>query len=191
MRALLLLLPLFAIPSCVTVNTQTVRGMSNEQLCDMLGPAWFSTAREKSAMNGEINRRGVSCFNGQVASYQPRPAPTPAPRPAPTPQTRPQTPSQATGSCFAVNPRQVVTSHHVVAGANRITVRFQSGSEMSARVAKQSQSNDLAVLDIQGAAPAHLSLAQPRSLKVGQEIFTIGYPASAVLGNEPKFTEGY
>lgn len=184
MRLFLLILPLFAIPACVTVNTETVKNMSSGQLCEFLGPAWISTASERDAIYREIESRGVICQNGQVAGYRSQPDS------APSQQTEPKEAHQATGSCFAVSEDEVITSHHVVAGASKITVKFQSGNARSAQVSQQSQSTDLAVLKIQGSTPAYLSLAKPRSLQVGQEIFTIGYPVAAVLGHEPKFTEG-
>lgn len=183
-RLLLLYLPLLAIPSCVTVNTETVKGMSNGQLCEYLGPAWITTGSERDAIYREIEGRGVICLNGQFAGYQTKPDSTAGH------QMEPQVPDQATGSCFAVSPHEVVTSHHVVAGADRIVVKFQSGDEFPAHITKQSQATDLAVLNIQGSSPAYLSLAQRGSLQVGEEIFTIGYPAAAVLGTEPKFTDG-
>jgi len=36
----------------------------------------------------------------------------------------------------------------------------------------------------------YLSLARPRSLKIGDPVFTVGFPATNLLGSEPKFTDG-
>lgn len=181
----LLLLPMIVIVSCVTVNSETVKGMSNGQLCEYLGPAWITSASEREAIYREIEGRGVICLNGQVAGYQSKPD---SPRDS---ESESQSPRQASGSCFAVSPTQVITSHHVIAGADKITVKFESGRELQAQVAKQSQATDLAILDIRDSnLHTYLSLAKPGSLRVGEEIFTIGYPASAVLGDEPKFTDG-
>jgi len=103
----------------------------------------------------------------------------------------PETPSRtAFGTCFAVSSTEVVTSHHVVAEADLITISFPGATEALAIVDHQSQSTDLAVLKISGKAPAILPLAPMRSLKVGEEIFTLGYPVTEILGIEPKFTEG-
>jgi S1-C subfamily serine protease/lipid-binding SYLF domain-containing protein len=103
------------------------------------------------------------------------------------------TPSQTTtsyGSCFAVSDSEILTSNHVVTDADSISVRFEDGIEREAVISQRSQSNDLALLKIGGKAPAHLSLAPVRSLEVGQQIFTIGYPVTSILGTEAKFTEG-
>jgi len=103
------------------------------------------------------------------------------------------TPSQATtsyGTCFAVSDSEILTSNHVVADSDSISVRFEDGIESEAVVSQRSQSNDLALLKIGGKTPAHLPFAPVRSLEVGQEIFTIGYPVTSILGTEAKFTEG-
>jgi S1-C subfamily serine protease len=54
-----------------------------------------------------------------------------------------------------------------------------------------SEANDLAVLRIsQGRTPNCLSIANQKSVTLGQQVFTIGYPAPDILGSEAKFTEG-
>jgi S1-C subfamily serine protease len=94
------------------------------------------------------------------------------------------------GTCFAVSPTEILTSHHVVADADLVTITFPGAAETGAVVVQHSQATDLAVLKISGESPAALALAPMRSLVIGEEVFTIGYPLTDILGVEPKFTEG-
>ena len=94
------------------------------------------------------------------------------------------------GTCFAVSPTEVLTSHHVVAGADVVTVQFQGGGDIEASIAGKSQATDLAVLEVRGKTPLSLPLAASRSLAVGDSVFTVGFPATFLLGEEAKFTEG-
>ena len=41
-----------------------------------------------------------------------------------------------------------------------------------------------------GKTPTYLSLADPKSVSLGEQVFTIGYPAPGLFGAEAKFTEG-
>jgi S1-C subfamily serine protease len=99
-------------------------------------------------------------------------------------------PSQ--GSCFFLSPDGiVVTSHHVVEGKTHFQVIDYSGAKFSAALQKSDPSNDLAILRVQTQHNHdHLDIAPFGSIKTGQEVFAIGYPISAVLGTEVKFTDG-
>ncbi len=97
----------------------------------------------------------------------------------------------SSGTCFAVAPEGLlVTAHHVVANAASITVTLSDGRNVGAVVEEISPSNDLAVLRTQQPVNGYLTLAPSRSAAVGQEVFTMGFPAKALLGEEPKFTDG-
>jgi S1-C subfamily serine protease len=65
-----------------------------------------------------------------------------------------------------------------------------NGNWEEARLSESSPANDVAMLKIPVQTPEFLALAPPRSAQVGQRVFTIGYPAVALLGMEPKFSEG-
>jgi len=98
---------------------------------------------------------------------------------------------KASGTCFAVDSSGlVITSNHVVASAKRITVRLADGSQTSARILQVAEANDLALLRVERNTPSFLSIARPRSVSVGDQVFTIGFPTTTILGSEPKFTEG-
>jgi len=95
------------------------------------------------------------------------------------------------GTCFAIGPDgEILTAYHVIQDANAIEVRFSTGDALKARVERFSASNDLALLRVPLRTEKYLSLVAAHSLTVGQEVFTIGFPAMEILGQEPKFTDG-
>src|SRR5271157_183077 len=95
------------------------------------------------------------------------------------------------GSCFAVRPDGIIlTSNHITEGASTINVRFRDGYAGPAAVIVSSHANDLAIVKVPAATPVFLSLAPPRTTRIGQRVFTIGFPATPILGSEAKFSEG-
>jgi S1-C subfamily serine protease len=97
----------------------------------------------------------------------------------------------STGTCFAVAPDGLVLSaHHVVKGAGRVNVRVGDGISYPATIEAMSPQNDLVLLKVPVATPEFLSLAQPQSVRLGQRVFTVGFPAPAGPGTEPRFAEG-
>jgi len=95
------------------------------------------------------------------------------------------------GSCFAVHPGGLVaTAAHVVAGAAALRVHLPDGADLAAEVQALDEENDLAVLRIPRPTPDTLPLAPVDSGALGQRVFTLGFPALDVLGEDPKFTEG-
>ena len=85
-----------------------------------------------------------------------------------------------------------MTASHVVEGATRIEVRFQSDQQArSATIVAASKATDLAVLRVTGEpVQASLSLVEPGGARSGEKVFTVGHPVPDLLGEEPKFTEG-
>jgi S1-C subfamily serine protease len=95
------------------------------------------------------------------------------------------------GTCFSVAPDGLIlTAYHLIKDANTITVRFEGGEEFTAIPEQVSPNNDLALLRVPRATPLYLSLSPFQNPKVGEAVFTLGFPAPGVLGTEPKFTEG-
>jgi S1-C subfamily serine protease len=96
------------------------------------------------------------------------------------------------GTGFAVSPTgHILTANHVVEGSSSIKVKFE-GSDITyeARFLQSSKSNDLALLSIEKQAPKWRFMAPTKKSGVGAPIFTLGYPATLILGAEPKFTDG-
>ena len=96
-----------------------------------------------------------------------------------------------TGTGFALCKEGViVTAFHVVSGADKVEVRFQDNEWLDATLLKHSRTNDIAVLKVDKDFSSCLDLVSTGALEEGSEVFTIGYPAIGVLGDNPKYTEG-
>jgi len=95
------------------------------------------------------------------------------------------------GTAFVVRPDGLLlTAFHVIDSAKTIDVVCQGQKAMRAEVRQQTRSSDLAVLRIDSATLDYLPLAPPRSARVADHVFTVGFPATDILGMEPKFTDG-
>jgi len=83
---------------------------------------------------------------------------------------------------------RIVTNHHVIDGADRITVIFSDRTEMDAKLLGSDPDSDLAVLqiDVSGAATQPVPLADSDAVKVGQMAAAIGNP----FGQEFTITTG-
>jgi serine protease Do len=100
-------------------------------------------------------------------------------------------PSIAQGSAFAVRPDgTLLTAFHVVKDATSITVKCPGEPSLTAVLVGSAQNTDTAVLRITRPTPHYLSLESTRFLRVGDPIFTVGFPAPLILGTAAKFTEG-
>ncbi len=97
----------------------------------------------------------------------------------------------AQGTGFLVRPDGLIlTAWHVVKDAGRIGVRCEGRERVFATVAERSPTLDLALLQTPLTDMPYLSTAPARFARKGDPVFTIGYPAAAELGPEPKFSEG-
>jgi len=96
------------------------------------------------------------------------------------------------GTGFLVRPDgTVLTAFHVVANATDISVICPGHRATQAALAHGSRNNDIAVLrsdELHGMP--YLSLAAARSARPGDSVFTVGFPATQLLGTEPKFAAG-
>jgi len=82
----------------------------------------------------------------------------------------------------------VFTCHHVIKNANLIKI-VVGETQHTAKLIRDDPHNDLALLKIDGAFPA-LAFSSQRSAKMGQEVFTIGFPNPALQGVSAKFSKG-
>ena len=111
-------------------------------------------------------------------------------KPSPS-DSLPSRQSKSQGTCFAVTPDGgVLTAYHIVKNANEIWVTFSTGQREKATVEQSAMTVDIALLHINRNVESYLPLASTRSATAGQRVFTIGFPATQVLGLEPKFTDG-
>jgi S1-C subfamily serine protease len=70
----------------------------------------------------------------------------------------------------------LLTSAHVVAGAETATATFTDGSEVTADVVGRDVLSDLAVLHARGAVPPPIQLGDAAALQVGQLVVALGNP---------------
>ncbi len=84
---------------------------------------------------------------------------------------------QGTGSAFAISrDGWVVTAAHVVRRAERISVEFEVGRRLRARLVGYDARRDVAVLRVDATGLAFLRLAEPGGVQVGEPVAVIGNP---------------
>ena len=93
----------------------------------------------------------------------------------------------ANGHCF--------TNHHVIKEARAIKVHIPTTrTTMSARLIAGDEANDVAIIKIEGWKPhdkAHPPpLANAAAARLGDRVFTIGFPLAGYLSQDPKYTSG-
>lgn len=81
-----------------------------------------------------------------------------------------------------------VTNYHVVDGASAVAIKVDDGL-VQAKVVKTDATNDIAVLKVEGKYPC-LPLGEDLQTRPGEEVFTIGFPMTDVMGEAPKTTLG-
>ena len=92
---------------------------------------------------------------------------------------RPATPAieNAYGTGFFVtNDGYMLTNHHVVKGANKITVTLNDRTELDAVLIGSDERSDVAVLKVAGTKFPALSIGDSNLLKVGEPVLAIGSP---------------
>lgn len=105
-----------------------------------------------------------------------------------------QTPDQkqpfvASGTGFFVSSQgHFVTCEHLVTNASNIMVKW-GRNVAEASIVKTDSMNDLALLKVsQKSVP--LNVVSSQDVKLGQSVFTIGFPNTAMQGTKPKLTKG-
>lgn len=96
------------------------------------------------------------------------------------------------GSGFIVNADgTILTNAHVVAGASSISVALPGGATYPARLIGADETNDLAVIKVDGQTMPVAPLGSSRDLLIGEWAIAIGNPFGFLLGNtEPSVTAG-
>ena len=118
-----------------------------------------------------------------------QPAPT---RPTPKTSVKQQVVSGGTGFLFSTKD-YVITNYHVVKGAGSILAKFTNGETVEAMVVAKDVRSDIAVLKLEQSPPlsaTQIKLGDSSQARMGEKIFTIGYPASKIMGEKPKYSEG-
>ncbi|GAC1477961.1 MAG: DegQ family serine endoprotease [Gemmatimonadaceae bacterium] len=88
-----------------------------------------------------------------------------------------QGPEEATGSGFIVSKDgYILTNNHVVADADRVTVRLTDNRTFKAKVVGRDPTTDVAVIKIDGTALPTVNMGDDNAARVGEWVLAIGNP---------------
>ena len=186
-----------AVPAAALLAAGAVGGLASVAAWEAIDPASTTTVTTPAAAEPVSSSSTQSSIASIVqtalpsvvevkvegsAESQSNPSPSPFPLPAPSPRV------QGLGSGWVFDDAgHVVTNEHVVNGAEKVTVVFQDGTEVPARVIGTDPSTDVAVLELErehDSAP--LPLGSTSSLQLGDTVIAIGSP----LGLQGTVTAG-
>lgn len=90
----------------------------------------------------------------------------------------PEAPRRGTGTGFIIDPDgSILTNHHVIEGAERLTVKLADGRTLRAEVVGSDPDTDIALIKVNGAGPfPSASLGDSSRLRVGEWVCAIGNP---------------
>ncbi len=89
---------------------------------------------------------------------------------------------------FVTTDGYLLTAAHVVANATALKVSL-AGKTLPVKVVRVDEKNDLALLKVTGTFPA-LPVMSSGTVKLGTDVFTIGFPNIDLQGASPKLTKG-
>ena len=87
----------------------------------------------------------------------------------------------------------VITNWHVIRGTKNIKVKFINGEKINAKVLLKDPQHDIAFIKLERSPklpPSNLKIGDSSQVRLGDRVFTIGYPAHWVMGEKPKYTSG-
>ena len=86
--------------------------------------------------------------------------------------------AQSVGSGVVVDAQRgyVITNHHVIDGAEKITITLLNGRQLAAKVIGSDPESDVAVIQIPGGNLTALPLADSQRLRVGDFVVAVGNP---------------
>ena len=96
---------------------------------------------------------------------------------------------EKTGTGFAVAPDMILTAYHVVESGELISVSFGETS-YPATMTAFNKDLDWALLKMSGNAPGTVSIGNSSKVTLGESVYSLGYPASDILGDEIKYAKG-
>jgi len=191
---LLALTFLFLFSGCVNISQKTVPTFKDYQLCDFLTPNWITLSHERIAVISELKKRNLTCMEGvptskggKIKTEDSPPSSTPQP-----PKSKDGAIAIGTGFLFG-SQDYIVTNYHVVKGTSEVTVKFTNGESINATVVARDTQNDVAVLKLTKSPSfqsREMKFGDSSMVRMGDEVFTIGYPHIGIMGLKPKYTKG-
>ncbi|MFA5907466.1 MAG: trypsin-like peptidase domain-containing protein [Vicinamibacterales bacterium] len=87
-------------------------------------------------------------------------------------------PRRGTGTGFLIDAAgHILTNHHVIEGAERLTVKLADGRSLRAEVVGSDPDTDIALIKVAGTTPfPHATLGDSTALRVGEWVCAIGNP---------------
>jgi S1-C subfamily serine protease len=100
----------------------------------------------------------------------------------------------ATGTGFLFGSQDyIITNYHVVKGTSEVKVKFTNGESINAEVVGRDTQNDVAILKLTKSPSfqsREMKFGDSSMVRMGDEVFTIGYPHIGIMGLKPKYTKG-
>jgi len=95
-----------------------------------------------------------------------------------SPERERQGPRRGAGTGFIIDPNGfILTNHHVIEGADRITVRLADGRNLKAERVGSDPDTDIALIKVESPRPLpHAVLGDSEDLRVGEWVLAIGNP---------------
>ena len=184
---------LFFFSGCVTVNQKTVPTFNDYQLCDFLTPNWITLSDERIAVISELKKRNLTCMGG-VPTPKGGTIKTAESPPSSIPQPPKSSGAIAAGTGFLFGSQDyIITNYHVVKGTSEVKVKFTNGESINAEVVGRDTQNDVAVLKLTKSPSfqsREMKFGDSSMVRMGDKVFTIGYPSTQILGTKPKYSEG-
>ena len=146
---------------------------------------------EHARKNLNILEQNTAKPSTPPSGFQPPVAQAPIPQPQQPPKTF-QHVHSGTGFMFG-SKDYVITNLHVIRGTKKIKVKFLNGEKIKAEVALKDPQNDIAFLKLERPPQlpqSDLKVGDSSKVRMGDRVFTIGYPVHWVMGQNPKYTEG-
>jgi len=170
----------------------------------VLAHMWFNLSSSNGVKNGTEGRnmaeKKMSPSQIEKAQQLARNwKPTNKIRTAESPPSTPQPPKSkdvaiATGTGFLFGSQDyIITNYHVVKGTSEVTVKFLNGESINAEVVARDIQNDIAVLKLTKSPSfqsREMKFGDSSMVRMGDKVFTIGYPSINIMGFKPKYTEG-
>ncbi len=148
---------------------------------------------EKGCWSSVTCRAVAVKTQGKLGDFKEVEVTTPSHRPA-DPEPSFEQPVTSGGTGFLFSSRDyIITNYHVVKGASSIEVKFPGGEIIKASVQAKDSQNDIAVLKLAQSPLTpipDLKFGDSSKVRPGDKVFTIGYPASSILGKNQKITDG-
>jgi len=157
-----------------------------------------SAVKGKNIVEKKMSPQQIEKAQELVRNWKPGDRIRVAESPPPQPSTRQPPKSKdgaiATGTGFLFGSQDyIITNYHVVKGTSEVTVKFTNGESINAEVVGRDMRNDVAVLKLTKSPSfqsREMKFGDSSMVRMGDKVFTIGYPHISKMGLNPKYTEG-